>query len=110
MGEHVDLKTSFRRESNSDMIIKVDTVDKIYQGCSESNVYAAYMTWILILELVLGISQLLVALVSMVVVTTNKPPNGMKKRIAIIQSRESTTASEIFTAHSKKWRIVSMTI
>ena len=39
------------------------------------------MTWILILELVLGISQLLVALVSMVVVTTNKPLNGMKKRM-----------------------------
>ena len=43
--------------------------------------YAAYMTWILILELVLGISQLLVALVSVVVVTTNKPLNGMKKRM-----------------------------
>ncbi|CAG5106666.1 Oidioi.mRNA.OKI2018_I69.chr1.g2945.t1.cds [Oikopleura dioica] len=79
--EQVNLKTSFRRQSNSDMIIEVDTVDKIYQGCSESNVYAAYMTWILILELVLGISQLLVALVSVVVVTTNKPLNGMKKRM-----------------------------
>ena len=34
--EHVDLKTSFRRQSNSDMIIEVDTVDKIYQGLSFS--------------------------------------------------------------------------